>query len=275
MKKNIIFIIALVFLVITSGCEDLNNPGEIIIKNSLFFNLQVNSSQQHVFIYRNPDISRRTEYNAADGLINFFDKNAEITLKDNINGKNIYFKYVTDTVKSSYLSNPIKPSFTNSGAFEAKPLADYYLSVNTDNNVITGKVTTPGDFEITSPRNGEVIRGHLNLENLTFKWSSCKNAKGYIVRVYVKDKYYDEPIENFYMSDWAGYRTTDTAMAFQSRGYYSQRIASGECIIRIIAYDDNYFQHYFNKKEIVGLSGAYGCFSSSVVKEVKFRYVSD
>lgn len=266
---------ASLLLIIASGCEDLNNPGEIKIKNSLFFNLQVNSPQQHVYIYRDTDISGRTEYNAADPLINFFEKNSEVSLKDEISNNYIYFKLVTDTVKDSYLLNPYKPYYTNIAAFEAKPLADYYLSVNADGNIITGKVTTPGDFTITSPRKGDIIRGHLNLEKLVFRWSGSKNAKGYIVKVYVKDKYYDMPIENFYMSDWAGYKTTDTSLAFQSNMYYSQAVASGECVIRIIAYDDNYYQHYFSKKETVGLSGAYGCFSSSVVKEVRFNYVSD
>ena len=275
MKKNFIYTIVLIALVFSSGCEDLNNPGEIKIKNSLFFNLQVNSSHQHVYIYRNPDISGRTEYDAADPYVNFFNRDAEVTLKDLINGKDIYFKFVTDTMKSSYLPNPIKSSFTNSGTFEAKPLTDYYLSVKADGNVIIGKVTTPGDFDITSPRKGEIIRGHLNLEKLVFRWSSSKNAKGYIVRVYLKDKYYDNPVEFFYMSDWAGYKTTDTVVAFKPPVFYSQSVASGECIIRIIAHDDNYFQHYYNKKEIVGLNGAYGCFSSSVTKEVRFRYISD
>lgn len=275
MKKNFISSIVLIALVFSSGCEDLNNPGEIKIKNSLFFNLQVNSSQQHVYIYRNPDISGSAEYKAADPLINFFDKNAEISLRDNINGKDISFKFIIDTVKDPSLLNPFKPSFTNSTAFEAKPLADYYLSVNTDNNAIIGKVTTPGDFEILSPNEGEVVRGHKNLEKLVYRWTSSKNAKGYIVRSYFKDKYYDEPVENFYMCDWAGSITFDTTQIFQHLSYYSERIASGECIIRIIAFDDNFFQHYYNMKEIVGLSGAYGCFSSSVVKEVKFRYISD
>lgn len=275
MKKNIIPIIAAILLIIISGCEDLNNPGEIKIKSSLFFNLQAHCPQQKVYIYRNPDLSGRTEYDAADPYINFFNKDAEVTLEDMLSGQTTGFTLTQDTVDfSSYFSyhsglsslNPYKPYYTNSGNFEVKPLRDYYLSIKADGDVITGKVTTPGDFTINSPREGEVIRATLNLDKLILKWSSSKNAIKYNVKINFVDVYTKKQV-------WRSFETADTSVVFKSLGLNSQWIASGECILQIIAYDDNYIQHYYNKKEIVGLSGAYGCFSSSVVKEVRFRYV--
>ncbi|HEX2865818.1 MAG TPA: hypothetical protein VHO03_02190 [Ignavibacteriales bacterium] len=275
MKKNLINIIAAMLLIISSGCEDLNNPGEIKIKNSLFFNLQVNSSRQHVYIYRNPDLSGRSDYYAADPFANFFNKDAVVTLKETSGAQSTGFTLTQDTVDfssfySGYYSspNPYKPYYTNSGVFEAKPLTDYYLSVNADGEIVTGKVTTPGDFNITSPREGQVIRAAQNLDKFILSWSSSKNAMKYDVRINFVDAYFKEPV-------WFSFGTADTSIVFKSLGLNSKGIASGGCILQIVAFDDNYIQHYYNKKEIVGLSGAYGCFSSSVVREVRFRYVSD
>ncbi|MCU7495432.1 MAG: hypothetical protein HF314_10085 [Ignavibacteria bacterium] len=274
MKKNIIILIASVLLIVSPGCEDLNNPGEIKTKNSLFFNLQVNSPQQHVYIYRNPDITGSMEYNAADPYVNFFNKDAEITLKDMLNGQSTSFKLAQDTLDgSSYYtgysySNPYRPYYTNSVALNAKPLRDYFLSVNADGNSITGKVTTPGDFEIVSPHEGEVVRGQLNLAKFLFRWRSSENAKGYTVRINVIEKNFNKPV-------WISFVTYDTSKDLQSLSLLMSIFGSGIYTLQVIAFDENYFQHYYNKKEIVGLNGAYGCFSSSVVKEVRFRYISD
>lgn len=266
-RRNIIYIICFIIYAFLQGCEDLNNPGEIKIKNSLFYELKVYDTVQHVYIYRNPDISGHPEDKAADPYIDLFNKNAEVTITDRIEGKTAIYTLALDTVKDSYLSNPYTLYFTNSKSFKTKPLTNYYLNVSTGGDIITGSVTTPGDFQILAPVKGEVIKGSRNLDKYTFKWNSSQNAKGYIARLYLYDKFLNRQV-------WLDYRTQDTTMDFKSMQLFSMGMNSGDLILRIIAYDDNYFQHYFNKKESVGLNGAYGCFSSSVVKEVRFFYSS-
>lgn len=281
MKKNIILIIASVLPVIISGCENLNNPGEIKIKNSLFFNLQVNSSRQQLYIYKNPDLSGRPDAFAADPYFNFFNRNAEVTLKDIPGGQSTSFKLTQDTVNySSYYSgysslNPYKPYYTNSMAFKVKPLTDYYLSVNADGNLITGKITTPGDFKITSPRSAEEKRGISNLLNSSITWNKSINAAGYMVTVICPMRFYDFQdstwkVENYSArsSFWAA---TTSCRVGDVLSYYTD-VQSGSVVIRVEAYDNNYVEHYWNKKEPVGLNNAYGCFSSSLMKEVRIYY---
>ncbi|MGE5353487.1 MAG: hypothetical protein ACM3P0_15490 [Acidobacteriota bacterium] len=285
MKKNIIFILASVILLIASGCENLNNPGEIKIKNSLFFNLQANSSRQQVFIYKNPDLSGRTEYDAADPFINFFNKDAVVTLKDMLSAESTGFTLTEDTLDfSHYISyynnsgrtspTPYKPYYTNSAAFEVKPLTDYYLSVNADGNIITGQVTTPGDFEITSPGNAEEKRGLQNLRSTTITWNQSKNAAGYIVNIICLMRFYD-----FQDSTWrvensnvrSRFWATTSCRVGDFLSPYSD-VQSGPVLIRVEAYDNNYVEHYQNKNESVGLNNAYGCFSSSLMKEVRIYF---
>lgn len=280
MKKNIIFIIALVLIVISSGCEDLNNPGEVKTKNSILYQLRVNAPRQQLFIYRIAGMAERRDFSARDMYYDFFNRNAEISLKDLQSGQSTGFMLTQDTLPgysgytSSSYANPCQPYYTDNGPLSPEPSTDYVLSVNAGGDIITGKVTTPGDFEITAPKKSEVIRGMYDLYHYTVRWNKSPNAMGYFVRFYCPFKFRDDPVENHYP---AGYRDVmaDTSCALENIIFiFGDYILSGECTIQIEAYDNNYVQHYRNMKESVGLNGAYGCFSSSLIKEVKFRFLS-
>lgn len=278
MKKNIIFIIASVLLIISSGCEDLNNTGEIKTKNSILYRLRVNASSQKLLIYRIAGMSELRADSSADMYYNFFNRNAEITLKDLQSGESTGFMLSQDTLDSrydlSYYKNPYLPFYTNKKPFNAKPGTDYLLSVSTGVDVITGRLTTPGDFEITSPRSAEEIRGARNLINYNITWNKSKNAAGYFVSVTCPMRlfYPDSTWKVQYINDGSDIIGSTSCRLGDIFKYYSDAIQSGSIVIRVESYDFNYVQHYRNLKESVGLNNAYGCFSSSVMKEVRIYY---
>ncbi len=171
-KIKIIVLLSFTSVVIFNCCTNLNDPGTPEYKYSLLFNLSKNSDKQKIYIY---NISSLEDYQY--GYLKEYDKyfktGAEITLESNgIIYSNFHVETDTQGVRY-YTSDNI---VINIGL-------EYKLNVNINGYIIKGITKVPGDFNIISPAENQVIHYTNNQLNINYKWNQSSNASIYLLNV--------------------------------------------------------------------------------------------
>lgn len=240
------------FVVLNFSCENLSDPGEIEIRNSVFINLMINSKQKF-FIYKTIDFKTPTDfgYQLSD-FDKYFVDDAIISLSDSLN---TYENFIIERDSSDVRF------YTLAQSENFRTDTKYSLSINSNGQNISGSTFTPGDFNIISPLDNEVISFSGNKFNIGIEWSKSKNAKGYVVNI--SYQYYDEYF-NRYLQGSLGEIIFDTSYTYSSFAAPSDSV-----LILIMAFDENYYNHIFEGIDKSGINGAYGYFGSSVLQSRK------
>jgi len=252
MKTNIKILMSLL-TILNLSCENLSDPGEIEIKNSVFINLIINGRQKF-YIYNTVDFETTTR---DDFLLYSFDKyfvdGAVISLSDSTSTYNDFI-IEKDSLNTRY--------YTLTGNNNFKTDTKYTLSINSNGQNINGSTITPGDFNLISPVDNQIVHPTGNKFSIGIKWSKSNNAKGYLVNV--SYPFYYEPL-NYHD------KYTAEEIIFDDTSYtYSHFLIPTDSVsITVMAFDENYYNHVFEGKNSSGIKGAYGYFGSSVLQTRK------
>ncbi|HEX2962938.1 MAG: hypothetical protein HF300_08835 [Ignavibacteria bacterium] len=267
-KSGLLPGIMMLLVLMVSGCENLNDPGPAEFNNSLLFNLVVNSREsQSVYIYRTAQLSEWTygSYFWSNNWLDAFDKRFDYLFVQDagvyLSGPNsdpVQFTVKTDSL---YRNKYVGPE-----NFKPEPMKEYILSVKANKQQFTGRTFTPGDFNILMPEEGHVFTAAGYAYDLNILWTSSPRAAGYIVKI--------KPLAKS-SSKWDNtilYRDikADTSFSYHYDLYLMPSLDS--CKVEVYAYDKNYYAHVHGKDDCAGLSGAYGFFSSSVLKSIKIKF---
>ncbi len=250
----------IIFLILNlDGCSNPNEPGQPDYDYSLLFNLTVNQVNQKTYLLRTVSVNEDVDL--------FFDikksflKNAKISLSNSIIN---YDNFIIDSSKSDYF-NQKELFYQNNTPLILLTSTDYYLKIKINNKLITGRTQTPGNFRIIKPNNNVTINKN-KITNIT--WTKSTNAKGYIIKLEQINSYtYNDTIH--YYSDIHSFITKDTSFVFSDWNLFRK----GKVLIKVQAYDKNYYNHIIRKVPQVGIEGAYGYFGSSVLKTVIINLV--
>lgn len=207
------------------------------------------------------EVYSTSNFNDNDIQDNFV-TNAKVFLTDSLSYSS-RFRYVSSVYNGKYYGNPERVQFV--------PGRKYYLRVETASGTIFGETQFPEDFEITSHRNTDTLYIPENQSReLEIRWTKGKGTYGYVVNTSRTLQIENNGI----VQDMGGgrtYSTTDNLIRVtMGNSYYGYgRIVKNEEEITIAAYDKNYWAHCFDSQNTAGLKGAYGCFSSRVIKSVR------
>ena len=252
-KSNIPKITAIFIILLLNSCENLSDPGQAINKNSIICTLTANVNKQRLYIYNVIGLEQRTHggYVSLDDFNQFFTENALIKIESNSESfSNFFITQDTNNVKF-YSNEDLNP----------KPGEVYNLKVKIGDDFITGKTIVPENFQIISPEDNKVISFLKNQFKINLKWENSRNIYGYIMEV----SYHVNP-QARYIDNFVYYSEVlfDTSYNFIGQDYKPTDTVR----IRLLGFDENYYEHVFKGKESSGVEGAYGYFGSSILKTV-------
>ncbi len=235
------------------SCVSPNEPGNPKSNYSVLFNLTANADSQKIYIYR---IADNNGYVYNNNLGEYSVKTANISLSNSI------FNYSNFIIKDvQQRNNPFSKGayYTNSDSLKIFSSTQYYLNININGSGIKGMVTTPDDFNILSPLPNSTINAN---DSINITWTSSYTIKGYIIIITQTGvPLYNDDFDTFYGKD--SFITQDTSFVSSSNF-----ISEGSIKIDILAYDENYYNHFINNVPNSGIDGAYGYFAASVLKSV-------
>jgi hypothetical protein len=187
-------------------------------------------------------------YNEMTNLNSTFIPNAIIEVDD------IVFSTIgKDTLGHSY--------YGNDKQCVLYPGKECKLTIQYNNNTISGITTIPDTFSILSPAKfSSVDLTSNNRKNVIVNWSRSKSAKGYLCQIIIRAE--DFILNGIHYNYW-GYInsifTKDTIISVPIS------IPYGSFTIKVIAYDGNYSAYYIDNKYFAGVNGAYGVFGSAAI----------
>ena len=180
-----------------------------------------------------------------------FNLDAQITIR--YQNQDIHFQ-----VQNNYRGHPI---YTDSP--QKLPIVhgqSYELTVKSGETTITGQTTIPGDFEIMTPKEEETFP--LSAE-IALSWTQSEAAFGYLI------EFSGPPMELPITQDSTiifrqryNFMARDTSLVITGGSFYE----TGEYLLRILAFDENYHNHKFEGLDVSGIEGGYGLFGASVLK---------
>jgi hypothetical protein len=250
----------------------LNDPGEIEFKNSILFNLRTGNMPQQLFVYNTYPLS----YSFSDSppFINpdeAFAGNAKITITD---GKNIYNKFkltYTDTITKNRC-------YTNADEIFIYPNKEYSIEVESNGQLINGKIITIGDFEISDIK--KIEGGDKDRLYFDVSWYKCSGAKYYklISNYFYMDSVITGSKDGKFVWDFVNikrvnsfYIEIDTLTVSDNKisRTLSISLKSDSLIVYVEAYDFSSYNHYYKGIKKVGIENAYGYLGSSTIKSSK------
>ena len=239
----------LTFVFIITGCKDFSPVQPLLNDYSVTAFITNDTTSQSIGVYRTASL------NGSFSQDYFYDK-AEIV----ISGKSDYFPftYTEDEYgNKDYLNS--RPNF--------KPGEKYNLNLKTETVTITGETTLPGDFEITSYKEGQEIIADKTVE-LNLNWSRSNNAFVYILNF--KFPMYSSWFNDYYYANFSN-KTYDTIFHFSDSNALLGLDTTHYSIISVTAIDKNFYRHYFEEYNSVGIDRGYGYFGSGTVKTIKLK----
>jgi len=249
------YIIPVIFLALLVSCSLNNEVGIAENNNSVIFNIVSNRDKQKLYLYHTANVNERIDRReiSGEGYGKFFIKDANIVLR------NSSFTYSDFLLEEDSTYSEKGFCYANSSSLNILPNQKYSLEINFNDETVFGETTTPGNYEIISPKNNTIIKatGDENNVALDISWNNSNNAKGYIITIIEKKMYGNR--YSFITSD-----TTYNIKANMSWGNYR---------LEILAYDENFHKYIVEEYNRSGLENAYGYFGSSVMKTVDFTVV--
>ncbi len=271
-KKNILIFLIIFVVIIFQSCENLNDPGNIELNNSALLNLRTGNCQQQLFVYNSLPLSY--QFNDPPPFTNTdeaFAENAKITISENDNNyDNFQIAYVD--------SNNRKRCYTNSEELIIDPYKEYSIKVESNGQIITGKIITIGDFEILNIN--QVESEDSNRFNFNVSWTKCPGARFYEVKttyfyidsviISFKD---GQPIWDLANLIRTNLQYVDPDTIVKSNNEYSLKTIisnnSDSMIVEVGAYDNHTYNYLFEKIKKVNIENAYGYLGSSTIKSKK------
>lgn len=249
--KQRITLVIILFAIIFTACENLNEPGEPKYKHSILFKLNSGISKQRFYIYNVAPLAENS-YGYLKQYDKYFDPGAQISIEsDGIEVVDFYVESDSQNIR-----------YYTSDSFNVLPGKEYHLSINVGNELISGTTNVPETFSIISPVENQVIRYNNNELKVNYKWTKSINSYGYQIQIsyaYIFGGIIYE--NNFPFSD----NISDTLYIYKT---YLEPVDTVYSIIS--AYDKNYFDHIYRGKESAGIEGAYGYFGSTVYLQNRF-----
>ncbi len=241
----------ILFGIIFTACENLNDPGEPKYKHSVLFKLNSGISKQRFYVY---NVVPLAEY--SDGYLKqydkYFDPSAQISIESN--GVNVFDFYVeSDSQNIRYYT---------SDSLNVLPGKEYHLSINVGNEVISGTTKVPEAFNIISPVENQIIQYTNNELIVNYKWTKSINSYGYQIQINYAYMFGGVLYENNFPF---GDNISDTLYVYKT---YLEPLDTVYSLIS--AYDKNYFDHIYKGQESAGIQGAYGYFGSSTQTRLKY-----
>lgn len=140
----------------------------------------------------------------------------------------------------------------------------YELTVTSGTTTIIGQTTMPGDFELMMPEEEETVPLSVDL---VLSWTESNTAFGYLIEI--RDPPEEIPVSP---DSTVPYRERHNFMARDTflvipAGSFGE---TGEYLLRILAFDENYHYHKFEGLDISGIEGGYGLFGATVLKSRRF-----
>ena len=236
-------------LILITGCNKVTTEPTGIDDYSVLAYITSDSAKQKIFVYR------AVPLNSNDSSDYFYDK-AEVS----VTGNSTLEKY-------SYYNDNYYDEYYVDSTSHFKPGETYYLNIKTGAETVTGETTLPGDFEITSLKNYQVIIVDKTIK-LDLKWTKSNNAYAYIINFNLPITYYYGG-STFYIKD--AFITNDTTFNFSDDAFISAIDTSQYSIVSVTAVDKNFYQHHFEEYNSCGLNKGYGYFGSGTVKKVYLK----
>ncbi len=248
-------IISVLFLALFISCSLNNEVGIAEYNSSVIFNIVSNGAKQKLYLYRTANVNERIDRReiSREGYGKFFIKDANIILK------NSSFTYSDFLLEEDSTYSEKCFCYANSSSLNILPNQEYLLEINFNDETVFGKTTTPGNYEIISPKNNAIIKATDDEYNVTIdvSWRKSNNAKGYIITINKKKLY-----GNSY-----SFITNDTTYNIK------KNMSWGNYRLEVLAYDENFNKYLVEEYNRSGLENAYGYFGSSVMRSIDFTVV--
>jgi hypothetical protein len=243
--------VIVLFVIVFTACENLNDPGEPKYKHSIFFKLNSGMNKQRLYIYNVVPLSEYS-FGYLKEYDKYFDPDAQISIEsDGIEVEDFYVESDSQNIR-----------YYTSDNLNVLPGKEYHLSIRVGNEMISGTTKVSEAFNIISPAENQIIHYTNNELKVNYKWSKSINSYGYQIQInyaYIIGGIIYE--YNFPFSE----NVLDTLYVYKT---YLKPVDTVYSMIS--AYDKNYFEHIYGGKENAGIQGAYGYFGSSVNKKVSY-----
>lgn len=259
MKKKMFITISLFLILISYGCEELNDIGEIDIRQSVFIDLSVNREQQEYYIYETLSINDPLGGYPFGSNDNFFVDDAVITLIDE-NGNS--FSQFSLAFRDS--SSVTYKYITNMVPLDIQEDSKYKVIIKSGDETISGEVNT---LKKITGFSASLLETNVEELNGIAVWDDIEEAKYYILKttyffsghpldgsgmvpiyteILTKQDEYKQEFHNFNNQYWDSLR------------------------VRVIACDENIYKHFIEENDQVNITNAYGYLASTSIADTVF-----
>jgi len=244
--------VVIFFLLIATSC---NNPSEIEeyekLGHSVLGVISTNDEPDEIFVYKTFTMRGKPK--------KLFEREAKVFIRD-ASGKVI-------ELKKNFFDNDYDNSYLLENKFPFLGDNEYFLEVNVDDIIYYGKTTVPDNFEI---KKNSVEWDYSDLL-INVSWTHSNNSFGYLieleyfVRIYIGNGHYSyhKFIDNFISFEE---EFSHSLIRFDE----SFDPDKPHLFIKIQAFDENYYNHHFDRIDAAGVENAYGYFGSFNTKVLKF-----
>ncbi|RMF54581.1 MAG: DUF4249 family protein [Calditrichaeota bacterium] len=263
-KKDMYFVSTILFLMFFSiACQQSPAP-EFNESVSVLCVLQANSKKQIAFVHRTTKYS--TDIFQSGGkahlieiLEPLFYYTASVSILKNDHQYDFRIERV-NVMEGNYHQFVLQTDSTL-----IHPGESYKLWVKTEDMEIQGNVIIPGEFRIISPVEDQHVQ-HGQDVSLTISWEVSAHAELY--RIFLYSPTIWSPDSTLIQ------RGRETLLAETSDTTVGDLMVKldypGEYRIKVLAFDRNFFKHYIENVDRVGLNNGYGVLGSVVADSVRF-----
>lgn len=239
---------------VLSGCENLNDTGEIDIHQSVFIDLSVNRKKQEFLIYETLSINDPVNEYPFGSRDNYFIDDALITLIDESGSE--FSDFILQLKEPSYTS---RKYFTNNTSINIKPNSNYQVVVQVDDELVTGNVKTLERItgfsaELFETSADEPLNGIAN-------WNNIKGASYYeLITTY----FFNNNDSLGGLGSVSTHKEILTLKENYSEEFKSYTVWDWDSLkVSVIAYDENIYKHFFEHNHKVNIENAFGYIGSS------------
>ncbi len=232
------------------GCQnELPNQSHFSKEMSVFSLLSTHTQRQEVYVYYTTD--RVGDYVDKNEL---FVGSARVTIISEL--QEVTFRYAIDDGTPMFIDLP--------DTLQILPGKTYRLKGISDAGTITGQTRVPQKFHIQYPATGDTVESNMPL---FLSWTHSQESYGYVINL--KQPFVEIPITPDSTLVERPVRTfSATNTNYTIPDYLLEE--SGKYLLQIMAYDENFYNHFKEGDSRSGIEGGYGVFGSAVVDTVHF-----
>jgi hypothetical protein len=266
------FYLTFLALILFTTCENLNDIGSLDTEYSVFINLTVNRDKQELFFYNTLAIDSAINGYPFGSNDEFFVDNPYLSFTDEEG--NTFDNFALEQRPVGSMN---RKYITNMSPFQVLPETEYKVFIQMDNVNIESRVKSLPKFdELNIELGPDETDGETISIPMTLSWDNITHSKYYIMErkyyhtIQITDSTFYSGSSNridFTLADQENYLRT-----FSLTSVIESQYVLDSLYIKLTAYDNNLYKHFYEKNDQVNISNAFGYIGSSSVVDTVITF---